>query len=95
MKEVLNVIKKIFTLPSLNSTYNIVYPLIYIIEITNELNSENAKNLLKCISHYFFDPEALMEIVETLMNFPFTIIQRGDYINEKLKAGKEIYKGFN
>ena len=36
-----------------------------------------------------------MEIVETLMNFPFTIIQRGDYINEKLKAGKEIYKGFN
>ena len=31
MKEVLNIIKKLFSLPSLDSTYNIVYPLIYII----------------------------------------------------------------
>ena len=56
LKEVLNVIKKIFTLPTLDSTYNIVYPLIYIIEITNELNSANTNSLLKCISHYFYEP---------------------------------------
>lgn len=87
LKEVLPLIRKLLSLNIPEKTYNIIYPILYIIEISSELNEENKANILEIVSYYFYDYEGLLNIVETLVTRPLTALQRKDYIYQKLKEG--------
>lgn len=95
LKEVLPLIRKLLSLNIPEKTYNIIYPILYIIEIAPELNEENKSNILEIVSYYFYDYEGLLNIVETLVTRPLTALQRKEYIYQKLKEGVEKYSGFN
>ena len=55
--------RKLLSLPIPELTYNIIYPIIYILEIAPELNAENKSSMLQCISHYFYDYWGLLDII--------------------------------
>ena len=55
LKDVLPLMRELLQLNIPDKTYNIIYPILYLIEIAPELNEENRANILLIISHYFYD----------------------------------------
>lgn len=95
LKDVLKLMRKLLGLYIPDKTYNIIYPILYLIEIAPQLNEENRSNILLIISHYFYDYWGLLDIIQTIVTSPKTAFQRKDYINQKLQEGREKYQGFN
>jgi hypothetical protein len=95
LKEALPLIRRIMEIPIPDPTYNIVYIIFFVMEISPELNEENKSNLIDCILHYFYNAWGLLEVVEGLIYHPYTTTQRKDFIESSLKKGKQNHGGFN
>lgn len=62
LKEVLPLIRKLLELEIADTTYNIVYMIIFVINVSGEFNEGSRNNLMLCVWYYFYHPMGLLEI---------------------------------
>lgn len=95
LKKALYFIEKILRIEICDPTYNIIYPILYIIHLSVELNELNKNNLIDCVFYYFYHPDKLLAILKHIAETPMNPQGMRFYIEEALQKGKQLHKGYN
>lgn len=95
LKDSLRYIRHILQLEIFDDTYNIIYPILFIIFLSVEINELNKNNLIECVFHYFYSPLKLLDILDHIANTPLNPREMKEYIQQSLAEGKKLYKGYN
>lgn len=69
--------------------------MLFIIQISPEFNETNKNNLLQSMSFYFYEPIALLEIMEYLLNNRLNSSQVKKFLEDSLEKGKSKHKSYN
>ena len=80
LKYALKYIRAILELEINDSTYNIIYPILFIIHLSVEINEVDRNNLLECAFYYFYEPFQLLKILEYVANTPLSPHQMKTFI---------------
>lgn len=88
-------IRELLALEVADTTYNIVYLILYTNQIAVEFNEMNKNNLLQCLWYYFYDPQKMLEIYEHILENPLSTRQVKEYIENCAAKGKSEHKGYN
>lgn len=84
LRESIHYLKTLLSLEVSDSTYNIVYLILFIIQLSPELNEMDKNNLSQCISYYFYHPLKLLDILDYLINEPLSPQMTKEFIESKL-----------
>ena len=72
-----------------------MYPLLYLIYLSVELNEANQKKLILCSFYYFYNPFKLLEILEHISTTPLNPQDLKSYIEGAVYWAKSESKGFS
>lgn len=95
LREVIKFIRELLQMDISESRCQVIYPIIYVIQISNEMNSDCWSEILRCICYYFYEPVKILDIIEHLVTNNLSNEERKMFLRGKSAEGKKLSKGYS